>query len=446
MSNAIQSRCASNWVITNYVWLQDAIYANPELVLAAAEIHGRLYGQQLANQGWSHIHFIGHSAGAGLIENAAAEIHFGATVQCTFLDPFVGLLLEKQSEYGVNADWADCYFTQDLTGGFTGGGLTHVYNVDVDWLDPNHDTLIYGSALIAVSELNIASHGYPIDFFTQSATNNPMWCPDAADYGFALSEEGGGETRWSNYPTGNGNDPYVLCGPPNAIPSPPLPVAIVGVTIDQVSHAVSDTFLAVVNGAGFLLNSIWSSLPLVKSGGVQPMGETSTNTPAWLAVGMSATNAINFVQFDATFTDTNSAQGLLTVYWNTNQIGMVDERVAEMNLHTYRFGLPATVTSGLYTLSFRLDSFNNSSSLAVTNVATGFVGVTQPINLGISFTNGAPMLQLIAATNLVYLIQSSTNLVDWVPTALLLNTNGTAQFIDSAVTNSGVRFYRAVLP
>jgi hypothetical protein len=70
----------------------------------------------------------------------------------------------------------------------------------------------------------------------------------------------------------------------------------------------------------------------------------------------------------------------------------------------------------------------------------------QPISLGISLTNGIPLLQLTAATNFTYLIQSSTNLVDWTPTALLLNTNGTAQFIDSAVTNSNAKFYRAVLP
>jgi hypothetical protein len=448
MSNAIQSRVSSNWAITNYIWLQDAIHANPELVLAAAEIHGRLYGQQLAGQGWSHIHFIGHSAGAGLIENAAAEIPSSTTVQCTFLDPFAGLLLELQSEYGVDAHWADCYFTQDISGGFTGGGLTHAYNVDVDWLDPNHDTLIYGTALIAVStQLSAASHGYPIDFYTQTAMNpDPSWCADAAGYGFAFSAEAGGETKWASHPVGNSDNPYVLCGPPGAIPSPTLPVAVTGIVIDQVSHAVSDTVSAVVNGTGFVLNSIWSALPLVKSGGFQPAGETSTNTPAWLAVGVSVTNAVNFVQFDAGFADTNSAQGLLTVYWNTNQIGMVDERVAQTNSQTYRFELPGTVSGGLYTLSFRLDSFENSSSIAVTNVATGFVGVTQPITLGISLTNGAPLLQLTAATNFTYLIQSSTNLVDWTPTALLLNTNGTAQFMDSAITNSSARYYRAVMP
>jgi hypothetical protein len=109
--------------------------------------------------------------------------------------------------------------------------------------------------------------------------------------------------------------------------------------------------------------------------------------------------------------------------------------------------LPATVSSGVYTLSFRLDSFNGtSSSVVITNVATGFIGVTNPVTLGISLTNGLPMLQLTAPTNFNYLVQSSTNLVDWTPAALLFNTNGTVQFIDSAVTNSPARFYRALMP
>jgi hypothetical protein len=163
-------------------------------------------------------------------------------------------------------------------------------------------------------------------------------------------------------------------------------------------------------------------------------------------MGVTITNMVNCVQFDAGFTDTNTAQGFLTVYWNTNEIGMVDERVASAGLQTYRFGLPGTVTTGLYALSFRLDSFDNSSSITVTNIATGFVGLTQPVTLGVSLTNNAPLVRLTAATNFTYLVQSSTNLVDWTPAAVLLNTNGTAQFIDSAATGSSARFYRAVVP
>jgi hypothetical protein len=110
--------------------------------------------------------------------------------------------------------------------------------------------------------------------------------------------------------------------------------------------------------------------------------------------------------------------------------------------------LPAAVTNGLYTLSFRLDSFNGTaSSITVTNVTTGFAGVEQPFTLAVvGSTNGIPLLKLTGATNFNYLLQSSTNLVDWTPSALLLNTNGTVLFTDTSATNSAQRFYRALLP
>ena len=159
---------------------------------------------------------------------------------------------------------------------------------------------------------------------------------------------------------------------------------------------------------------------------------------------------MNFVQFDAAFTATNPAQGLLTVYWNTNQIGMLDERFVASNLQTTRFALPGTVPADVYTLGFRFDSFSTdtvTSSVSVTNVGTGFVGVTNPISLSIARgTAGAPVLQLSAAAGYNYLLQSSTNLADWTPAALLVNTNGTVVFTDATATNASQRFYRAVMP
>jgi hypothetical protein len=300
----------------------------------------------------------------------------------------------------------------------------------------------------------------PASTTLQQRNADPSWC--AAGYGFALSLEKEGND-WGNNQI---NDPVgyaglLPCSPSNAVRNPNPGIAGLQATgiptdISDAAYMVSGAAVTLVGDAGFTLQSFWSSLPLVQSSGIQPAGgpvpgpvppggSSSTNIPAWLGVGMTITNAVNFVQFDAAFTDANSAEGLLTVYWNTNQVGMVDERVAVTNLQTYHFALPSTVASGVYTLSFRLDSFDNtSSSIAVTNVETGFVGVTQPITLGISITNNAPLLQLTAPTNYTYLIQCSTDLVNWTSSALLLNTNGTAQFMDSSLTNSSARFYRAV--
>jgi hypothetical protein len=298
----------------------------------------------------------------------------------------------------------------------------------------------------------LSSHGYPVDFYQQSIVNSdPNWC--GAGYGFSLSQEKEGVFWFNNqayHPLGSG--PILPCSPADAVinPNPGIAGTEAGVAgalvfINNIPNALSSAGASLVGSAGFVLNSLWSAIPHIQSNGVQPRtGSISTNAPAWLAMGVTVSNAVNYVQFDAAFTDTNAAQGLLTVYWNTNQLGMVDERVAGTNLQTYRLLLPGTVSNGLYTLSFRLDSFGNSSSLAVTNVATGLVATAPSIALGISVTNGRPNLQLTGPTGYNYLVQTSTNLVDWTPTALLANTNGTISFIDLAATNGPQRFYRAI--
>ena len=455
MTNAIAQQLGGNstWQFETYDWTWASWTLEPQQALSQAEYIGTLLGKAIAGMGYQQVHLIAHSAGSGMIQAIADQLQAAPNpplIQLTFLDPYIGIFHQEQNNYGKNADWSDCYFVEDGTGGFTGSYLNHAFNVDVSWVDPVHTPAPYIG--LGGGEVALSSHGYPIDFYLGSITSGNFSCSSA--YGFALSQEMEGVfwfNNQANYPVGSG--PFLPCSPPDAVKNPipgiaGLEAGIAGIPFDisSAAYALSDLGSSLVGNAGFVLNSIWSSLPLLKSGGMQPAGESFTNTPAWLAVGLTITNAVNFVQFDAAFTDTNAAQGLLTVYWNTNQVGMVDERVAPTNLQTYRFTLPGTVASGLYTLSFRLDSFANSSTVTVTNVATGFVGMAQPIMLAISITNGAPMLQLTAATNFTYLIQSSTNLVDWTPTALLLNTNGTAQFMDSAVTNSSARFYRALLP
>jgi hypothetical protein len=107
------------------------------------------------------------------------------------------------------------------------------------------------------------------------------------------------------------------------------------------------------------------------------------------------------------------------------------------------------VTDGVCILSFRLDVFNQAvSTVTVTNIATGFVGFTHPITLQMlpQGSNTVPILQLTAPADYNYVVLSSTNLVNWVPTAFLVNTNGTVFFADPGATNSSQRFYRAVMP
>ena len=446
LANAISSKAPSNWQVIALDWSKDAYVltsdglSNPELALLNGRINGTLLGQQLSKTNWQQVHLIGHSAGAGLIQAIADILSTSPSnprIQLTFLDPYTGGFHENQGIYGRNANWSDCYAVEDFTGGFTAGNLAHAYNVDVSWVDPAHQTVPWGLSQVAFS-----THEYTHEFYLDTVTNSsPSWC--GYGYGYALSQETFlGWTRWGDLLPGN--TPLMLCGAANALQNPSPGLASTLVALADANHAISSFGASLLGNTGFLLSSLTQGL-LPHDGGPKAL-TPATNSPGWLAVGLTVTNPVNYIQFDSGFTDTNAAQGLVTVYWDTNQIGMVDERVASTNVQTYRFILPATVTSGSYVLGFRLDAFNNTaSSVSITNVAMGFVGVTQPITLNIALTNGVPRLQLTGPSGYSYLVQTSTNLVAWTPTTLLANTNGTVLFVDSAVTNSNRKFYRAML-
>ena len=444
MAQVIQANVPNDWEVVALDWALDAWTVSPDSALDAGRIKGTLVGNRLAGQSWRHIHFVSHSAGSALIQAATDVIRTNApskVLHTTFLDPFLGFDYRGLAWFGTNSDWADNYFAQDWTdrplglfGALTDGPLTNAFNVDVSWVDPNKYIVtnycytpapsgLSGGGSIPCGEQALSSHDYPHDFYFASVLNTNPAC--AMNYGFAMSKEGGGWDNRGNYQAGHESLP--LCGQQTVTQN--LVPMYIGqqLQLDLLPNAMSGSGAALSGGTGFTLTS---------------------DAPAWFALGLTVTDRVNFVQFDAGFSDTNAAEGLMTVYWNTNRVGMVDERVDSSGFRTYRFPLPTIVTGGLYSLSFRLDSFTSmSSSIVVTNVATGFVGVKQPIMLGIWLgTNSGPILQLTAARGFNYFVLSSTNLAQWTPAALLANTNGTTFFADPTPTDSNARFYRAVLP
>ena len=401
MKASIQDVVPANWMVLSYKWIQQS-RSGVDIIKPIAEAVGRYVGadimtmaQLTPHQKWEHVHLIGHSAGAALINEAAWVISDASpttTIHTTFLDAYTGVEDGGRVEYGEYSQWADSYFavdneTADPLVGRTDGPLVHAYNVDVTWLDPNALSgidVVYSADSTPAFQV-FSSHGWPIQFYQDTITGGP---PGAAGYGFPFSKEGGG---WDNnlVTHSENNAPVTLpVGGHQYFGQSPIPVRNdSGLQLDFLPNAASSSGVIFLGNGGASLTS---------------------DDPAWLAVGLTVTNAVNFVQFGAGFTDTNGAVGLLTVYWNTNQIGMVDERAASPGLQTYRFALPGTVTDGLYSLGFRLDAFTNASTITVTNVATGFAGITQPITLDIlrRGTNNAPVLKLTAAPGYNYLVQS----------------------------------------
>src|ERR1017187_4031646 len=332
ISNKIAGLGSSDWQVEPYAWLDKAggglnlnQFVRADNALHNAEDIGTKIGREIAEQGWAHVHLIGHSAGAGLIQKAAEAIYKnapGIEVHTTFLDPFLGLDKHGLSEYGTNADWSDSYFDHDtVTGSYTEGRLPNAYNADVTWTESAPDiTSIYASGYanqlypqvlgcFAQTPL-LDSHSYPHEFYQETVLGTQKSC--AVSLGFSLSKEGGGWNNHASYVAGQLSSPCEECpGSPSIFNQSPLnlnPQVNLGLS----PYATSPTDVTTLDLSGFSLTS----------GSPPPHThlKSSTGTLSWIAVGLTITNAVNFIQFDVAFTDTNAAEGLLTVYWETNQI------------------------------------------------------------------------------------------------------------------------------
>ncbi|MBI4661759.1 MAG: hypothetical protein HY735_23295, partial [Verrucomicrobia bacterium] len=462
IDQSLVTKGLNNWQLFAYKWKEGASTPFPDDALRNAANEGGKLGKDIVNQGWSHVHLIAHSAGAGLIQAAAEVIKSSGVptvVHTTFLDAYVGLDEAWRSRYGKGSDWSDSYFSDDISdrlleAQLTGGAFPWSHNVNVTWLAPDTDkkvTKVYcaGSDLAGSGGLQItgqfpcgvrasSSHPWPHNFY--QATIPPSSLNDSQAYGFPLSKEGGGWNNRGNYP--KENQPVILGGT-QSVGQTVLPVRTdAKLTISLLPNAKSETGMIQLFDDHF---NLFTGAAI----GLQSLGKSAVGAPVWLSLGMTVTNVISFVTFDAQFTSAASAAGMLSVYWNTNRLGSVDEASLLPGRHSYTLALPGTFSNGDYVLGFRLDTFTNiTSSVSVTNVAFGYVGLTNPITLNITraVTNSSPILTLTSARGYNYLVQASTNLVDWSHLAILVNTNSTVQFIDSAATSESRRYYRAVLP
>jgi len=146
-----------------------------------------------------------------VIETATGIIkHYSptTTVQCTFLDPYLGYNLQGISSYGYEADWSDRYAANDdienAVKPYTDEPLDYAYNVDVTELDPAVADfgLFIDVTGVPTCITSSSSHGWPINFYTNTVVGTVTSPYDG--FGFPLSKEGGGwDYALSHYPVGN---------------------------------------------------------------------------------------------------------------------------------------------------------------------------------------------------------------------------------------------------
>lgn len=444
----LEQRSADNWQVASHKWVRKAWTPFPGKALENAVFEGKVLGKTLDEQGWQHIHFISHSAGAALVETASRMLDSEVIVHLTFLDAYAPSS-DWRVQYGAGADWADSYSSRDtFTDDTTEGPLPNAHNVDVTWLDTNKVRIPkYRSADSETAEPcyeTATSHEWAHVFYLNTISSSTF----GEGYGFPLGRETG---NWNDiilrYPKGRAPvilgqgdppcEPDVFSSPHVPNPNQRFP-AIPWLKSASGSVQVEETSLSI---------SIVESPPQLRS----PQGENEGSTnefglPAWVAFAVSVSNAVNVINFEARFVSTNAA-GLLSVYWNTNLLGVLDEQTVSAGLQRYTWLLPAIASNGTYVLGFRIDRFSTEDTgILITNVSTGAFGPMLPISINITSAgpNRTNMLTLEGPSGFPYQAEASTNLVNWRLIAYLVNTNGHINFIDSNATNFMGRFYRAL--
>jgi hypothetical protein len=349
---------AANWSVWAYNWVLQSQWAEPDLALTRSWMLGLALGQDLAALNLEHVHFIAHSAGSGLIGLASStlsDLSPTTTIHTTFLDPWAGVLpLHPYSTlYGGFADWSDNYYARDDTGPWTAlRDLPNAHNVDVTGIDPD---------FVAP----FSSHAWPRCFYGHSVNgtlHDDCSAPTPANnglYGFPLSFEWQG-ANWNTVIAGFPVGTHVT------LPQAPLPV-IGGDPVVESSFAVRDDATIDASSAPSIVNGQMAFV----GGGFTASAQAGLD-PAWITFEAQTAAGVNFISFDADFASGVGAEGLLTVYLDNTEIGVLDEVFAPAGTSTYRMGTGGGLDPGAHLFAFRLDEFAGiQSSLDVSNIATG---------------------------------------------------------------------------
>jgi len=123
----------------------------------------------------------------------------------------------------------------------------------------------------------------------------------------------------------------------------------------------------------------WDNTPLATSdsGTVDISGGDlvmKTGSEVWATTWVEIEDKVDTLFFEAEFTSEEGAEGVLAVYWDSDLVGLLDERTVLDGLQDYLIPLPGVYDAGEYSLSFRLDPYTEvASSVLIANVATGYL-------------------------------------------------------------------------
>lgn len=391
ISQSSQIENTSDWAVCTFDWRNDAAIPwyewmpvfspPPTIAYQNAGVDGEQLGITLSKLHLASIHFIAHSAGANVIQNAALwvrNLSRNTSVHLTFLNAYdpsgsnsiYGLDTIDSSQNNQNW-WAEQYV--DMNGSpFLDDAhiaLSNAYNFDVTKLDPN--SLVLNAFECALSPwapslgqsciYYYAVHAFPYVWYQESIDNSTV--PGAYKYGFPLSLEDGLSSFPTEYAPGMQGQPCILVSGT----SPACPTNAKQFSIQNT--VVGNPFeLQTLNASGNISISTTGNVTFPSPTAAQ----LQTGSPVWFEVSTTTASENNIINFNYQFLSASGAQGVLSVFIDGNLVDKIDERItpAELNMAS---DIPiGDLQPGPHTIGFRLDPFTNVHSIVqISNVQLG---------------------------------------------------------------------------
>jgi len=383
MKNALESKLDNSWKVEVWNWTEQAYKFRVNDAFAEGFEQGRLLGRSIADANqWQHVHLIGHSAGASVINSAALELtywrakgKFIGSIHLTFLDPYSPVGFEEiyAAALDFDTDWADNYYSidrsclgkiwetcTDIVRRYTSREFKKAHNVDVSDVDNGLDR-----------------HSFPYQWYYATITGQyPDGHPLGDDnlfegrrYGLPRALEAG-QSNWQEslgLPVGN---------PP--IGEPPLWDKLK--TQLQAAAKKTQSFIDsyVVPSATGIKNILSNGLQMI------------TQSPTWVHTLVEMPQGTNYVRFTYQFDGTGD--GYLTVYFNETLILIGDQRFDSNQPHNSGQIVVADLMGESNWLSFRLDPIGEEqASIFISNIEVGTVTNQTDLNndLAVNFVDFA---------------------------------------------------------
>jgi hypothetical protein len=359
----------SQWQVEIWDWMKEAHQLELTTVFGNAVEQGKLLAERIGCPNhpdpdrWQHVHLIGFSAGAVVINTAAIQLFcrrtegkFSGDIHLTFLDPLAPYWGEKT--YGSTLDfrreWAENYFNTDMTDfllSWTSGKFKYAHNVDL--------TPVGGI---------VQTHTFPHEWYYATITG---YYPDGLQlgndnlyngirYGFPRTLEAG-EPNWlESLGLPVGNDPVVISG-----------------TIDE--KIGYESRLVPVTTQPFADSYVVQSVTGIKnisSDGIRLF----TDSPVWVHILVEMPMRTNYVKF--TYQFEGAGDGYLTAYFNENLVLIGDQRFDSNQPHDSGEIMVADIMQDNNWLTFRLDPIGEEqASIFISNVEVGSITITNQIQV-----------------------------------------------------------------